>query len=1013
MPTTPQFRSALEALNPAQRQAVETIEGPVMVMAGPGTGKTQVLTLRIAHILLSGLDIRPENILALTYTDAAAKTMRSRLIKMIGKDGYYVNIGTFHSFCSGVIAENGEYFPLSLDSAPLTPLEQHQFLQQIFTNTSLPAIQKSGNPFYYIKPSLEVISQLKKEGLTPESFSELIDREEQDLESAIASGQLKAKGKINQQRTYLAKNRDLVTIYSVYNALLRRFSRYDFDDMIMFVLAAFEQYPDLLAKYQEQYQYFLVDEYQDTNSAQNKVVSLLASHWGEQANLFVVGDPHQSIYRFQGASLENIHQFYATYPAAAVITLTDGYRCSQHIYNAAQAVISGERNSSQDSPLSAAPPRSGSQLTLFEGPSDDHETIFIMEEIKKLLVKKVPLEEIAILYKHNADAHRFMTALDRLNIPYELEGGVDIFLLPLILQLLNFLRLINVLGEEGSDAVFWQVVWYDWLNFSRLELITLSRTCSEKRLNIWQLLEDKDSLVPTFLQDFYQQLLDLKSQEHNQLFLSWLEKCLHSIGFLDHLIAHQERLFLLAALRTLFDQVRSLNTTAPDFSLSDFCKDMAIMSRYHLPLKVTAPASRSQSLKLCTVHSAKGREWSYVFLPELIDGKWGGGKKRSSWHYPAGILVHTQPSAAEQEDDERRLLYVAISRAKTQVFLSYASQYQQNHQLKDKNLSEFIADLEVSQPDSLHRPPADIITPDLYQDYLLKVLSPPPEPIFTSKQQRDFFSSLISDFRLSATALNDYLRDRQRFVYRHILRVPEEITTSALAFGNAVHSTLNFIYTPFLLSRRPTSPAFPPPAKIHEHFTHALDNQLLTSFDKKLRLKDGQTLWTDYIDTYLSDSDLPAIVSLEETFGRQRRVILDEDIILYGRIDRIDLLDAAANTVSVIDYKTGHPKSRNELFCATATSQSDLSARELALPDSIKSPAQRQLLFYKLLTSLDSSFPYDARLGIIDFVEKKDRKTFSRHEITFTDSDLEDLKDLIREVMAEIRNLDWLTELQF
>ena len=280
-------------INQAQKLAVNTIEGPVMVIAGPGTGKTEILARRIAKILKK-TDTPPDAILALTFTEIGAKAMRQRLLSTIGETAYYVNISTFHSFCSGVMQEFPDKFVISSELEPLSELERVEIFHQILSENNFKFIKPINQPFYYTKDLIKSVQSLKKEGISQKEFSSILKNEENSKN--------------------LNKNRELLKVYIDYQKIIKERGRYDFEDMINLVVNAFKKDKELLLAYQERLLYFLIDEYQDTSSSQNQVVNLLASYWGDQANIFVVGDTNQSIFRFQGASLENIIGFTKTSP---------------------------------------------------------------------------------------------------------------------------------------------------------------------------------------------------------------------------------------------------------------------------------------------------------------------------------------------------------------------------------------------------------------------------------------------------------------------------------------------------------------------------------------------------------------------------------------------------------------------------------------------------------------------------------------------------------------------------
>jgi DNA helicase-2/ATP-dependent DNA helicase PcrA len=290
--TTKEFDEAYKKLNAEQCLAVDTIEGPVMLVAGPGTGKTQTLALRIANIIRK-TDTPASSILALTYTESGARAMKSRLTSMIGSEAYYANISTFHAFCQGVIKDNPDVFTLNPSSEPLSDLEKLKLIRTLIDNSSLTVLRPTGAPYHYASAILSAVSDLKREGVDPDEFEELLIVEELFLKSDDVS-ELK-KTEISKRQRNLAKNKELNLLFRKYQSVLKSEGSFDFEDMITSVVDAFKQNEELLFSCQEKYLYILVDEYQDTNSAQNELMLLLAKYWGEQANVFVTGDPDQCL----------------------------------------------------------------------------------------------------------------------------------------------------------------------------------------------------------------------------------------------------------------------------------------------------------------------------------------------------------------------------------------------------------------------------------------------------------------------------------------------------------------------------------------------------------------------------------------------------------------------------------------------------------------------------------------------------------------------------------------------
>ena len=347
------FDAIYNNLNQAQKQAVDTIEGPVMVIAGPGTGKTQILGARIGKILLE-TDTAPENILCLTYTDAGAIAMRKRLVSFIGTSAYKVNISTFHSFCNDIIQDNLSLFDkTSLD--PISELEKIELLKKLIDGfeKNNPLKRYRGDVYFEMSNLAKLFSAMKKEGWTSSYLIEKINTYIQEIPfreefiykrkyKQFEAGSLK-QGLVDIEMEKMEKLKAAVASFDVYQSLMKSHNRYDFDDMINWVLNAFNENKNLLAQYQERYLYILVDEFQDTSGTQNALIKLLVNYW-EQPNLFVVGDDDQSIFRFQGANVENMLHFQKDYVQdVLMIVLENNYRSTQPILDASTIIINNNQ----------------------------------------------------------------------------------------------------------------------------------------------------------------------------------------------------------------------------------------------------------------------------------------------------------------------------------------------------------------------------------------------------------------------------------------------------------------------------------------------------------------------------------------------------------------------------------------------------------------------------------------------------------------------------------------------
>ncbi len=1010
MPTSSTFDHVYKQLNPEQKQAVDTIDGPVMVIAGPGTGKTQVLAARIANILLK-TDTNPSSVLALTFTESAAKNMRERLVSMIGKTGYYVQIHTFHSFCTDVINSHPEFFPIDRESLPLAELERFDILQKIMDELELETLKPMNMPYFYLRDIVKTISDLKREGISTDEFQKIVeaeqslfDQEKDDL----------TKTETARRQKMLAKNTELIQVYREYQRRLRDSLRFDFDDMIALVVEAFTTQEELLLEYQERLLYFLVDEYQDTNSAQNRVVDLLAAHWGEEANFFVVGDPNQAIYRFQGASLENVLNFTQRYPTTQVITLTTGYRSPQTIYDAAADLIK-ENNlevSAQfglSTSLKSTKPK-GEAIQLFKAPSSTLETVFVAVSIKKLLDQGVSPEEIAVLYRNNSDSLEMALALDKWGIRYEIDGGNNVLDAEHICQLLNLFKVIESVRNGSEDGMLFDVMQYDWIDLDSLVIMQASRAASKSKKTLIELIQSGYEFFSQYtvgsgvtalefapLEEFVRKLLDWGGREAQVTFPAWFELVITDSGYLPWLQEQPTKIEMLNELNSLFREVRGFAASRRDFGLTNFLEILATFEEHHLTITVEDLNITEDAVRLSTVHKAKGQEWSHVFLLKCVDGKWGNSAKRELIPLPPGILKNTDISKKELNEDERRLFYVALTRAKEMLTLSYPETIILENRSKSVVGSLFIEEIKLHVAEIDNQTTRDVI--DRADEHLVALLNPvQPRPIGNSETA--FFSELIKDFKLSITALNTYLRSPQDFVTQHLLKVPTAKPVQ-LAFGTAVHVTLEEWY-----KRLQDTGEQPSLATVLLQFEEALTHEALRTEEYEKRLQYGKKILSDYYQQRAQETKQPLFIERSFGFGWSRTIL--DDIPLTGRVDRVDWVSQADKTVCVIDYKTGKPRTVGEIEGKTLSAE--LSEREQALPESIRGPYKRQLLFYKLLSQLDKTFVPTVVEGTFDFVEpdRQSGKLITR-TLTLPDEEVEDLKKLIREVMAEMRSLAFIS----
>ncbi len=1032
MKTSTPFQQAYQRLNPQQKLAVDTIDGPVMVIAGPGTGKTQVLATRVANILLK-TDTSPHAILALTFTESAAKNMRERLLQLIGPTAYSVHVQTFHSFCDEVIRSCPEYFPVRQESEVLSDLERYEILEGLLRTSQLSALKTLNSPFHFIKPIMKAISDLKREGISETQFTELVAQQQEILDQEKA--ELK-KTELSRRLKNLEKQKELALLYTQYQTQLRERRRYDYDDMIVFVAEAFAKEESLLLEYQEKISYFLVDEYQDTNAAQNKVVDLLASYWGEQANIFVVGDPHQSIYRFQGASLENTLNFVNRYPTATLISLKVGYRCPQVIYDSAAEVISHNHNMVDQSEVRSVETAlqskaqqqkaqqfitdqvneglsralqsvktDGEKIKVYAAPSAPLETVYIAEKIHQLIEEGVPANEIAVLYRNNADSVDLQLALEKWSVPYAIDGGNDALQSEEVHQFLTLCKVIADIRHSAEGYELFEVMNYPWANLSHYLVMKVARAAGKTKMSIYdritkgyeefcklEFCEDISALEFSIFEDFMDKLATWGQQDAEMTFPEWLEMVMNESGYLDWILAHPNKLTLLHQINALFREVKALAIQDRTMNLDRFLAVIETMREHGIGIAVEEVNTYDKAVTLSTVHKAKGREWEYVFLTQCIDGKWGNARQVNLLPLPEGILKY-QPKEQDSNEDDRRLFYVALTRAKKEFIISYPETIVTGNRPKMTLGSMFIEEISPDCKVYVENP----LTQQNAEKHLARLVTTIEHRVSTDAE-KNWLRNVVSDFKLSVTALNTYLRSPQQFLEDVLLKVPRA-TPAYLAFGTAIHYALEQYYSTILQHGRKPDISF-----VLDKFQTALRQEVLTEEEYELRLQYGKQVLTKYFAQYADEKVSPIIV--ERFFGYGWGKTILEDITLVGRVDRIDSIDEKGQTLRVVDYKTGRARTANDIEGKVATNE--FSDRELALPESIRGPYKRQLLFYKLLTQLDKSFPGEVVEGVFDFVEPDKDGKFTRRAFHLLNEDVEELKKLIIDVMHEIRTLRFL-----
>ncbi|MDO8602077.1 MAG: ATP-dependent helicase, partial [bacterium] len=619
------FEQELKKLNPAQRRAVNTIEGPVMVVAGPGTGKTQVLTLRIANIRVK-TDTPPESILALTFTDAAAGEMRERLVEIMasarhsgseggGSDGYKVAIRTFHSFCNEIITEYPESFGHITGGSSVADVDQIQIVRKLVDDLDLELLRSFGKPYGQVRDVLKAISELKREGVSPDEFAKIIKNEEasfdeiEDLYNEKGKYKGKMKGKYVTQEKQIAKHKELLLLYRGYQKELSKTQRYDYDDMLIEAAIALRRDKALLQTLHEKYLYVLVDEHQDTNSAQTAVLELLTSY-DDSPNLFMVGDEKQAIYRFQGASLENFEYFKKRFPKSKIINLEDNYRSTQTIIDAATDIALGKGG------LKAKGGHKEAPISLYEFSGVDEEVFGIAKDIEGAIKSGIKPEEIAVLYRENKESQAIGSMLGRLGVPYTISADDDVLT---DAQIQKLLRILLAVRHFGQASYLCEALLVDVWGLDPLDVYQFTTYCRDNRLSHYQVIRTLASLKKVGLDNpdlarpgtsgaaklhrVYQGLAGWKVLADNEGAAKVFEFIVRESGYLAAILKKEDSVAHLAKLHALFDMVKEFMLRKRTGTLHDFVDELELLREHEVRIRPSSIVnSLSSKVNLMTAH---------------------------------------------------------------------------------------------------------------------------------------------------------------------------------------------------------------------------------------------------------------------------------------------------------------------------------------------------------------------------------------------------------------------------
>ncbi len=1068
------FQKRYKTLNDNQRQAVDTINGPVMVVAGPGTGKTELLSMRAANILQQ-TDMLPESILCLTFTDSGAHAMRERLATIIGKDAYKVAIHTFHSFGSEVINQNGEYFYQGANFRPADELSTREIITGILSELEYtnPLASKMNGEYTHLRDVTATISDLKRSGLTSDELLQVLDANDATLdaiEPAIAelfSRRISAstlahlspiahkvaslpveslpngitplsttlalslahavdaatdsdstkpittwKNKwltkdgagtfVFKDRKRQEKLRAMSYVYFQYLARMQEAELFDYDDMILRVVHALEVFDELRFNLQEKYQYIMVDEFQDTNLAQMRILRSLTNNPAHEdmPNILVVGDDDQAIYSFQGADVSNILSFRTLYPRATLIPLTDNYRSGEEILETARTIITQgadrlERYIEELDKTLTAHTSGKTTVEIREATTTADERQWLVDTIATEIKNGKKPEDIAVLTRRHKEIIALLPYFANAGVQVTYERQDNVLELEPVAYMLQIARVITLLSDQhidDADKLLPELLAHPAWGFASKDLWTLSLSSYDSRKRWIDTMET----IPAFRTAFQliTNLVALAQHEPLERMLDYLigtepvtvtndvdEKeaivsPLYSYYFSDKQLADDPSAYIryLEGIRTIRSALRDHQIASDEtLTLRAFTEFVASYKQLDVPLVSIHQAANSEvGVNLMTTHKSKGLEFDTVYIPGVVDSMWGERVRTRSRliGYPENLPLAT---AGDSPDERLRLFFVAATRAKQQLCISYATQDDSGKAL---DRASFLAPLEAT-------PIPPVPATHEAQQAELRWYEHLTEP---HQELQALLQPTLESYKLSATHLGNFLDvtrgGPEAFLIHNLLRFPQAMSPAA-AYGSAMHETLQRAHAHLAATGKQRALE-----DILNDYEGELARHRLSSEDFEQYSQKG----ADALQAFLA--------AKYDTFSQQQKVELNfagqqsiiGEVHLTGKLDLVDL-NASDKTMVVTDYKTGHP-SRNW------KGSSDYEKIKLHR-------YRQQLMFYKLLVENSRDYSnYTVTEGVLQFVEPAKEGDIISLSASFAREELHEFRQLLEAVWAHIVNLN-------
>jgi DNA helicase-2/ATP-dependent DNA helicase PcrA len=935
-------------LDTHQAKAVRHGTGPLLIIAGAGTGKTTVITERIKYLVLKR-KVEPSKILALTFTEKAAKEMEDRIDKAMPYGYTQMWISTFHSFCDRILRNESIHIGLNPSYKLMTEAESILFLRQNIFQFNLNYFRPLGNPNKFLEALLQHFSRLKDEDISPVEYLKFVQGDKE----------LKANKEDHQR--YL----ELANAYKTYEELKTKEGMMDFSDLISNTLKLFRIRKNILKTYQQQFEYILVDEFQDTNFAQNELAILLS---GDRKNITVVGDDDQSIYRFRGSSISNIIQFRQKFPKVTIVTLINNYRSTKEILNSSYKLIQHnnpdrlEVKEKLNKKLISVRKIKGEKIAFLFRPRVEDEAEAVVNKIKELSNdEKYQYKDFAILVRANDHAESFVRALERTKIPYQFLGPGRLFHQEEIKDLIAYLKVLY--NFEDSTSLY-RILNMPIFGLDSVEIAALINLAKRKNYSLFEalekngeiLLKEKNKEKIDVLYKMLKRHLGLVPKETaGQILYYFLEDSGLIQKIVDYKTLVDER--VAKNIAKFFDKLKTYETdhqTASVFDVIDWI-DLS-MQMGESPLAADIDWSENNAVNILTIHSGKGLEFPVVFLVNLVAQRFPTRERHEKIPIPQKLIKEILPSGDFHLEEERRLFYVGLTRAKDLLFLTAANFYGEGK--RERKISPFVYE---TLPDTDIE---KILRKNEPEDIQLSLLEWADKG--KAKEKESPISQTTVNY-LSYSQLQTFGICPLHYKLKYMLKIPTP-QTSAQSFGTSVHAALRNFYQAWQTGNK---------LQISDVKKVVGDVWINEGYSSKIHekkaLDKAVKIVTDYLNKNFDKTNLPAALEYPFNFYLGK-------VKIAGRIDRID---KTSGKIEIIDYKTGDN-----------------------VPTPKKLEEDLQLTFYALAANevkdkILGKDPEEILLSLY-YLEKDLKLTTTR-----TKEQLKEAKELILEKVREIETSDF------